>query len=254
MTFVSKQHVATTLDQLDFEAFTSAPATLLLDVPDVTREALERFATAQRPFLPYDGRPTSSFSGETIDEVAPHFDGVSAKEPKFVPEWLIFWAQTEIPSGIGGFYKLCDGRVLDSLPSPLREALRTTQQVFRNYQNSTIGREVSDSFAFPVVQAYAGNEILRAFLEPSDSAVRTLPSVQSEFIGRDGMPQPEISKILTELFNNPQNHQTVDLKTDNVLIVNNRICLHGRERLSRESNRLFYRVQLLPSKQFEYQH
>lgn len=254
MTLISKQHVAATLDQLDFEAFTTAPATLLLDVSDVTREALERFATAQRPFLPYDGRPTSSFSGETLDEVAPHFDGVSAKKPEFVPEWLVFWARTEIPRGIGGSYKLCDGRALDSLESPVLEMLRNTHQVFRDYQNSTIGREVSDSFAFPVVQTYAGKEILRAFLEPSDSAVRILPSVQSEFIGRDGTPQPEISKILTELFNKPENHNTVDLRTDNVLIVNNRICLHGRERLSKESNRLFYRIQLLPSERFEYRH
>lgn len=102
--FLHEIRIGGSISSLDFSEFSEFQAVVLSDVQGIDLEAFERFGTKNRKYLPYGERPSFSFSGEVLDEVAPHFDGVSAEDVDKIPEHLIFWAEQELESGLGGEY------------------------------------------------------------------------------------------------------------------------------------------------------
>lgn len=244
MSFIKQIEVNKSIRDLDFNDYTQSAATVLLNVHDIDRDSFEAFATKHYNYLPYDNRPSYGFTGDAQDEVSPHFDGVSADDPRKVPEWLFFWAASEIEEGIGGDYKVCDCTAVEKDPALLKQ-LQGVRQQFVNYNASVKEGNGRDEFSFPVLQTYRGHQCLRVFLDASDKDIRKVPGVQTKFIGADGQDHEELRKPIHDLYEDKNNYQYVRLERQNLLIVNNVLCFHGRARLQRISNRLFYRVQSL---------
>ena len=238
-----KQTPVSGLSILDFM---NEPVLFLDNVEVEDREDFEAFATNNQDisYLDYDGRPSFEFKGTTIDEVAPHFDGISASNPKKMPEWLVFWAQEEVEQGGGGAYIVHDCTSIGK-DSELMGQLSGGRQVFVDYQKSVSGASAQDEFSIPLIQEKYGKPCLRMFLDPSDEAERQTPKPNTRLQDSKGNCLEHLRPRIHEHMRHPQNVSTVELKRRGILILNNHLCFHGRMRLNEASSRSFCRVQLL---------
>lgn len=188
-----------------------------------------------------------------------HYDGISSREARKIPGWLLFYVEEcPDPRSFGGEFLLMDCvGAMEALPAELVDFLRGHKEEFYGYpmyDRRDIGpREFA--FAIDPITSHAGKDRLRVHLPTEQSATLTedgelvYSKAHNFSLKFNGASAAETLRVFDELRTHlmkPELVWEIPLQARDVLVVNNEYVFHGRNPVTRPMSRLMHRAQMLP--------
>lgn len=221
-------------------------AVFFKNLPELSEDEFVAFSKRFGVALPYGG-PIFSFSGESIDEIELHYDGISSRTIKKVPDWLLFYVKKASPIECGGAFKVSDAELaLKYVPKDLKQFLLTHKLEFYGYYPEQISSGRLDEFSFSVdpISKYEGKWRLRLFL-PS-LGKRVISDSKKVFTNTSLDESNAILNTLRDALYKEDVISRFSLQTNDLFILNNNFTFHGREAFSRKVERTLDRIQIIP--------
>ncbi len=187
-----------------------------------------------------------------------HYDGISSRDGRKVPEWLLFYVEMcPDPAEVGGEFLLLDCvKALDALPDGTKEFLRDHREEFYGYQlyDRTDIKPDELSFSIAPISEFGGKDRLRIHLPSERSATLSedgrfvyskAHNFSLAFSRTTGSQTLEIFNELRRNLMQPELVWEIPLRAGDVLVVNNHYVFHGRHAVSKPLTRLMHRAQML---------
>ena len=244
--FIEINGANSSLKDFNVDEIKKFKAVIIKNLREIPEKDFVDFGAKFGPILPYENGPIYSFTGEAQDEIELHYDGISASNPKKIPNWLIFYVRKASPIENGGAFKVADAEIaLKFVSDEIKEFLRSTRLQFFGYFAEQMKNKKFDEFSFEIkpIEKFSDHESLRVFL----------PSLEDRFVGDSkkifqGRTREESLAIFNDLKNalyNPEVIHRFSFSDHDVLILNNKLTFHGRERFNQPVLRTLDRIQAL---------
>jgi alpha-ketoglutarate-dependent taurine dioxygenase len=134
-------------------------------------------------------------------------------------------------------------KVIEHLPQTMMNFLKTAYLKISEYSQAAASTKVQDEFAIKLIDTYREKEILRLFL-PSSHQNRCNPDSVKLISGTTEDETRLIFKEIQRALYHQDILKKIKFQKNDVLIFNNRIFLHGRERFLQPTKRILNRIQL----------
>jgi alpha-ketoglutarate-dependent taurine dioxygenase len=222
-------------------------AVFFKNLPELGEDEFVAFSKRFGSFLPYDGKPIFSFSGETVDEIELHYDGISSRTPNKVPDWLLFNVKKAGLVECGGEFRVADAELaLKYISEDMKHFLRTHKLEFYGYYPEQVHAGRVDEFSFSVnpISTYKGRERLRLFI-PSNGK-RAIADAKKVFTNTSAEESQAILEVLRDALYKDDVIHRFSLQTNDLFILDNNFTFHGREAFSRATERTLNRIQIIP--------
>jgi len=235
------------LKTIDLDEIKKHKGVIFKNLPELSEDEFIAFSKRFGPALPYDGNAVYSFSGEAIDEVELHYDGISSQSSKKIPDWLLFYVKKAGPIEYGGKFKVSDAEsALNYISEDMKQFLRTHKLEFYGYYPQQVLEGRLDEFSFSVdpISTYKGRERLRLFI-PSNGA-RVVADAKKVFTNTSVEESKAILETLKHALYKEDVIHRFSIQTNDLFILDNNFTFHGREVFSQSVQRVLSRIQIIP--------
>lgn len=244
------------IDSIDIESIKNYKATLIKGLQFRNKLDFVLFANNFGNILPYGQGAIHSFKGITSKEIELHYDGISSSVIDKLPYWLIFLAKKCTPKNLGGRFKILDSeKILQELDENLINLLNHNKLRFFGYFSHQIEAKAYKDFSFEInpIQKFDDRESLRLFL-PSLINKKNIEAIEnnsfksetcSKFTNKSFYESNAIFDNIREKIYSSKSLVSLNFDNNDILILDNRFTLHGREAYTKPVERVLDRIQVL---------
>ena len=216
---------------------------------------LEDFTSLAKSFgdyLDYENSPYKLFREDTQQEIEYHSDGVSCLNPNRIPKYLFFYAKNW-PINNGGNFKISYiPNIVSNLPEGILNILKNQKLQFFNYagthkkfikpKNSIHDILTFEKYALTKVDSEYKLDLFLPINKLTDD-------IKWEYLMKfENLSYTESKKILNQIKQIAMSkdcQKEISLKNNDILIFNNNLFLHGRNKFTKNIKRELYRIQIL---------